>query len=122
MTHAEEQADAALERRLGEYADRLGGTFRETWVAASRVTVTDGVDEYEAFALSAAYLYAHINQCSSIRTLRDEGARWVAETRVGEPPGDPGPPIFIEKATGVSSSPDNKTVTDPKTYLEFLRP
>ena len=116
------QQSSDLERRLGDYAERLGHTFRGTWIAASQVNLTDGVDEYDAYVLSAAYLYAHINLCSSIRTLREEPRRWVAETLVGEPPGDPGPPIFVEKVSGATSSPNNKTVTDPKTYLEQLRP
>ena len=121
IAHADDRQDTALERRLGEYAERVGGTFRSTWLTAAQVIVTDGVDEYEAFVLGSAYLYAHINRCSDIRTLRDDGTRWVAETLVGEPPGDRGPVIFIDKQIGATSSPDNKTVTDPKSYLEFVR-
>ena len=121
IAQADDRQDAALERRLAEYAERLGGTFRSTWLTAAQVIVADGVDEYQAFVLGSAYLYAHINRCSDIRTLRDDSTRWMAETLVGEPPGDPGPVIFIDKQTGATSSPDNKTVIDPKSYLEFVR-
>jgi hypothetical protein len=107
---------------VAEYAKRLGSTtFAETWTAASELRLEDGADGYEAYVLSAAYLYAHIDLCSSIRTLRDDGQRWIAETTIGEPPGDPGPPVLVEKATGATSSPNNKIVTDPKTYLELVR-
>ena len=104
--------------RLAEYADRLGGGFRQTFEAASKISAKSGIGEYEAYVLSAAYLYAHVELCSTIHGLKDAGDRWVAETRVSEPPGDVGPPIYVEKATGVTHSPQNKRVTDPKSYLE----
>ena len=126
-TDAESDKDDAardLARRLDVYQERLGGTFRQTWIVASQLKITGDVSEYEAYVLSAAYLYAHIDGCSRVRTLIDEGFRWVADTEVGlgqGGPPDPGPPIFVEKATGATSSRNNKTVTDPKTYLELVR-
>ena len=126
QTHrADEEQGLPVDDRVGKYAERLGSsTFRETWVAASRITLTDGADEYEAYVLSAAYLYAYVDGCSRIRTLIDEGRRWVAKTEMGlaqDGPPDAGPPIFVEKATGATTSPENTTITDPKSYLELIR-
>jgi hypothetical protein len=111
-------ATSAAEKRLATYAERVGGTFRQTFEAASQVEVKNGIGEYEAYVLSAAYLYAYIERCSSIHALLDQGDRWLAETRVGQPPGDPGPLIYVEKATGITYSPKNKRVVDPKSYLK----
>jgi hypothetical protein len=108
---------SAAEKRLAAYAERVGGMFRQTFETASRIEAKNGIAEYEAYVLSAAYLYAYIERCS-IHALRDQGNRWLAETRVGEPPGDPGPLIYVEKATGITYSPKNKRVVDPKSYLQ----
>jgi hypothetical protein len=105
--------------RVAAYAERVGPAFRDTFVAASRIDVKKGIGEFEAYVLSAAYLYAYIERCSSIHGLMDKGAFWVAETRVGNPPGDRGPAIYVEKATGITYSPEHKKVVDPKVYLQF---
>ena len=121
---ADERTDR--ERRLGECAERLGMTFRQTWTAAAAVDVSDGVDECEAYTLSSAYLSAHIATCSVITDLQEERSRWVASTSIGEPPPggvtreDDGPRIHVDKSTGATSSPENITVSDPKSYLDFI--
>jgi hypothetical protein len=112
-------ATVAAEKRLAAYGERVGGSFHGTFEAASRVEVKTGIGEYEAYVLSAAYLYAYIERCSIIHALRDDGDRWLAETHVGEPPGEPGPFIYVEKATGITYSPENKRVVDPKSYLQI---
>ncbi len=112
-------APSVSAKRLAGYADRVGGTFRQTFQAASQIKAKNGIGEYEAYVLSAAYLYAYIERCSSIHALRDQGDRWVAETLVGEPPGGPGPLIYVEKATGATYSRGNKRVVDPSTYLQI---
>jgi cytochrome c1 len=108
-------------KRLVAYEERVGGTFIHVWKAAAAVQAKNGIGEYEAYVLSSAYLYAYISSCSSIHSLKDHGDRWLAETRVGEPPGEPGPPITIEKASGATFSPKKETVVDPKVYLTFAQ-
>ena len=114
-------APAEAQKRLAAYQEQIGPTFIHVWKAAAAVDATNGIGEDEAYVLSAAYLYAYINGCSSIRALHDQGDRWLAETRVGEPPGEPGPPITVEKASGATSAPKVETVRDPKVYLTFAQ-
>ena len=110
-----------VQQRLAAYQEKIGPTFIDVWKAAAEVNATDGVSEYEAYVLSAAYLYAYINGCSSIHALHDQGDQWSAETRVGVPPGEPGPVITVEKASGATSAPKVETVRDPKVYLTFAQ-
>ncbi len=52
---------------------------------------------------------------------KDKGDTWVSDTSVGYA-GQPGAVITVEKKTGVTYSEGKPRVSDPKTYLKFVKP
>jgi hypothetical protein len=116
-TVAERKAAA---RRQAECNAKLGGTYNDTYRAATRIDPRNGIGECEANVLASAYFSAFISLCGATSFPKDHGYAWVAATAVGYG-GAPGPPVMVKKKTGVTYSPDGPIVKDPKTYLKFIQ-
>lgn len=103
------------EKIYEEYCKRMG---RDTFRAAAKIDVNQGIGEFEAFVLSFAYFDAHVSGCGAVKLPHDNGDTWVSDTLVGVG-AEPGPKIIVEKKTGITYS-EGKPKVDPKTYLELV--
>lgn len=108
------------EKRYEDYCRRAGSTYDDTFRAASNVDTNKPIGVFEAFVLSSAYFSAYINGCGATKMPQDKGDTWVSETLVGYA-GQPGPKITVEKKSGVTFSEGKPRVSDPNTYLKFIR-
>jgi hypothetical protein len=96
----------------------VGHTYNDTFRAAARIDPRKGIGACEANVLASAYFFAYIGLCGGTSFPKDHGYCWVAVTAVGYG-GAPGPPVVV-KRTGVTYSPGNPIVQDPKVYLKFI--
>lgn len=108
------------EKRYEDFCTRIGSTYDDTFRAASKIDTNKPIGEFEAFVLSSAYFYVHFGRCGFVMLPRDKGNTWVSDTRVGYA-GEPGAKIIVEKKTGVTYSKGKPRVSDPKTYLKFVK-
>ncbi len=116
---ASAMADEATEKRRLEYAKNCGG-YEETLRRAAGIQPADGIGESEAYLFARAYFYVYMGLCGGIEMPRQQGDKWVAETRVGYF-GNPGPNITVEKGSGLTYAEKLPKVERPQEYLKFIK-
>ncbi len=111
---------ATREERHVAYSKRVGNTGDDLLMAASMIDCKNKIGEFEAFVLSAAYFSTYISGCGAPMMPEDKGDTWIVETLVGIGAA-PGPTIIVEKKTGITYAAGKPKISDPKTYLKFLK-
>ena len=114
------QTPSEAEKRRAAFWKSIGTTYRDTFLAASKLKPGQPVDDLHASLLGSAYFYANLGGCGGIEDPIDNGSYWRFPTKMGYG-GTPGPEIRVAKATGVTSCKGYKTIADPRVYAKWAK-